>query len=138
MIEIIDVEAHNTMCGGMTYLGTASFEGRTVKEVLDEIREFSKNNNANYLGDGFGNSDNKNDAWSISIDDNIYWSSWVNVKPKEYNHTLDDLEVEKINIDGGWHSFYNFNIYTKSYKENNLKCLKDKIKTRLSTIKQKS
>ena len=50
----LNVEEHNDICGGCSYSGTANFDGRTVKEVLEEIREFAKDERA-YIGEGFGN-----------------------------------------------------------------------------------
>lgn len=97
---------------------TASFDGKTVKEVLNEIREFSKDKNAEYLGDGFGNPNLKcGDNWGIYIDDVTYWGSWLtpnNLPHQKYSLTFDDKKVDKIEIDGGWYCFYDFRIYTKT------------------------
>lgn len=61
------------MCGGYNYSGNVSFEGKTVKEVLDEIREYAKDQDAHYLGDGFGNPNSKwIDCWFIMIDNIVY------------------------------------------------------------------
>ncbi len=69
----LNVQGHNDMCGGYSYSGQVSFDGKTVKEVLDEIREYAKDKDAHYLGDGFGNPESKScDAWRIRIDDIIY------------------------------------------------------------------
>lgn len=113
----LNVEGHSDMCGGYSYSGLASFEGKTVKEVLDEIREFAKDKGAHYLGDGFGNpNSNSCDAWCISIDGITYWNNWVEqswIKYDTYDGSLDNLLVEKISVHGGWYCFYNFDIYTK-------------------------
>ena len=47
MIELY-AEGQKAMCGGYEYSGIASFEGKTVEEVLDEIREFAKDKDAHY------------------------------------------------------------------------------------------
>ncbi len=113
----LNVTGHNDMCGGYQYSGNVSFEGTTVKEVLDEIREYAKDKDAHYLGDGFGNPNSKCiDCWSITIDGIIYWSNWAKQsweKYKTYDHSLDDLVVDKVTADGGWYCFYNFRISTK-------------------------
>lgn len=113
----LNIEGHNDMCGGYSYSGTASFEGKTVKEVLDEIREYAKDKDAHYLGDGFGNpKSNNSDAWRIEIDGVIYWNSWVPSNwetYKKYTNELDNLYVDKIIVNGGWYCFYNFEIITK-------------------------
>ena len=116
MIEL-HVEGHSSMCSGYEYSGFASFEGKTVKEVLDEIREFTKDKNAHYLGDGFGNPDSDScDAWCIRIDGVTYWNSWLKRSWETYgtyDNSLDDLHVDRIEVCGGWYCFYNFEIYTR-------------------------
>lgn len=116
MLELY-VEGHNDMCAGYSYSGLASFEGKTVKEVLDEIREFAKDKDAHYLGDGFGNPDSKScDAWCIRIDGITYWNNWVEQSwntYKLYDSSLDNLLVDKVSVHGGWYCFYDFDIYTK-------------------------
>ena len=113
----LDVKGHNDMCGGYAYSGTALFEGKTVKEVLDEIREFSKDAQASYLGDGFGNpNSNGTDAWQIAINGVIYWTSWIVQKWDNvaiYTKDMDNLEVKEIKVNGGWYCFYDFDIITK-------------------------
>lgn len=116
MIELV-VKGHDAICGGYAYSGFASFEGKTVKDVLDEIREFSKDKQARYLGDGFGNpNSNGTDAWQIKINGTIYWTSWIVQKWDNigtYTKDMDTLEVKEIRVDGGWYCFYDFNIITK-------------------------
>lgn len=115
MIEL-NVKGHSEMCAGYSYSGTASFEGKTVKEVLDEIREFAKDKNAHYLGDGFGNPNSNNcDAWRIKIDGITYWNSWIVQKWDKldvYTNDMDNLEVKEIRVNGGWYCFFNFSIIT--------------------------
>lgn len=48
MIELY-AEGQKAMCGGYEYSGIASFEGKTIEEVLDEIREFAKDKDAHYI-----------------------------------------------------------------------------------------
>lgn len=114
----LNVKGHSEMCSGYSYSGTASFEGKTVKEVLDEIREFAKDKNARYLGDGFGNPKSNNyDAWKIEIDRVIYWNCWI---PQNwwnygtYSKELDNLEVKEVRVNGGWYCFYDFEIITRN------------------------
>lgn len=112
----LNVQGHNDMCGGYSYSGRVSFDGKTVKEVLDEIREYAKDKDAHYLGDGFGNPNSKYcDAWCISIDNTIYWNSWISQswnKYGVYDHSLDNLIVKDIRVNGGWYCFYDFEIIT--------------------------
>lgn len=106
----LDVVGHNEMCGGYGYSGYASFDGKTVKEVLEEIKEFVKDKEAHYLGDGFGNPESKNcDCWRIRIGDKIYLSNWCGDK-SNYHHEYDKRRVQKIRVDGGWYCYYNFDI----------------------------
>ena len=39
MIRTDNLKGHNEMCGGYAYSGYASFDGVTVKEVLEEISQ---------------------------------------------------------------------------------------------------
>ena len=113
----LNVAGHDDMCGGYSYSGLVSFDGKTVKEVLDEIREFSKDKDAQYLGDGFGNpSSDSCDAWCIKIDEITYWNGWAEQswnKYGTYDSSLDNLLVDKVVVHGGWYCFYDFEIYTK-------------------------
>ena len=113
----LNVVGHDDICGGYSYSGPVSFDGKTVKEVLDEIREFAKDKDAQYLGDGFGNSSSDScDAWCIKIDEITYWNSWVEQswnKYGTYDSSLDNLLVDKVVVHGGWYCFYDFEIFTK-------------------------
>ena len=112
----LNVSGHNEMCGGYAYSGTASFEGKTVKEVLEEIREFAKNT-GNDIGEGFGKpGKDSGAAWEITINRQVYVSGWIGHEPT-YNHEYDDAIVKKIRVDGGWYCFYDFDIYTTDYDE---------------------
>ena len=109
----LNVTGHNEMCGGYAYSGIASFDGKTVKEVLDEIREYAKDKNARYLGDGFGNPKSNNcDCWKIQINGKTYWNCWNNTICLPYNKALDNLKVKQVRVDGGWYCFYDFDIIT--------------------------
>ena len=112
MLELI-VSEHNTLGGGLSYDGFVLFDGKTVKEVLDEIRQYSTEHPANYLGDGFGNPSHKHDAWEIRINGVTYWSAWSGHSCQKYDHKLDNLIVKKIEVNGGWYCFYDFDIITK-------------------------
>jgi len=113
----LNVKGNNDMCGGYSYSGQVSFDGKTVKEVLDEIREYAKDKDAKYLGDDFGNpNSNGCDAWCIKIDDIVYWNGWAPqswVKYGVYDHSLDNLIVKNVKVHGGWYCFYDFEITTK-------------------------
>ena len=116
--------SHNEMCGGMSYSGTASFEGKTVKEVLEEIKEFVKDKDAHYIGEGFGNKESKGcDCWGIYINYRYGfmgghitkryvggWVGWVN----DYNHEYDDYIVTQVDVSGGWYCYYDFTINCKA------------------------
>lgn len=116
MLEL-DVKGHPDMCGGYGYSGVASFEGKTVKDVLEEIKEYAKDKEASYLGEGFGNpKSNCCDCWAIRINGDTYLSEWA--EPKWRTHIDDinnylDLKVKEIKVDGGWYCFYDFNIITE-------------------------
>ena len=106
----LNVSGHDDICGGYCYSGTASFEGSTVAEVLQEIREFARNRDAHYLGEGFGNpkSDFCN-AWGIRINGIPYvgdWNGWQN----KYRHEYDEEKVIEVRVSGGWYCFYDFYI----------------------------
>ena len=110
----LNVKGHEEMCGGYAYSGTASFDGRTVKEVLEEIREYAKNV-GNDIGEGFGKPGKElGAAWEIRINGKIYLTCWCGHKPT-YNHENDNDIVEKVKVDGGWYCFYDFDIYTRGY-----------------------
>ena len=108
-----NLKGHNELCGGYSYSGEASFSGTTVKEVLEEIKEFVKGKDAGYIGDGFGNKDKTFcSSWGIRINEIPYVGNWAGWKNK-YGHQFDDYEVEKVSVDGGWYCFYDFYIITK-------------------------
>jgi len=110
----LEVQGHNDICGGYSYDGYASFEGKTVKEVLEEIKEYAKDRSAEYIGEGFGNKNSPGcDCWGIKINDIPYVGGWVGWE-NGYNHEFDNETVDKIKVYGGWYCFYNFLIYTKS------------------------
>lgn len=97
--------------------GFALFDGETVKEALDEIREYTMDKDVAYLGDNFGNLANINKhaaEWSISINGTKYWNGWIYKRPAiKYDHSLDNVAVKQINVHGGWTRFYDFEIITK-------------------------
>lgn len=99
-------------CSSGGYYGFADFEGKTVKDVLEEIKDFAKNKQALYIGEGFGNP--KANAfgicWGIRINNIGYVSGWLGAK-NEYHHELDNCIVKKVEISGGWYCFYDFYIY---------------------------
>jgi len=111
MIRLM-VKGHHTMCAGYNYNGYASYDGRTVKEVLEEIKEYSKDK-GNYIGDGFGNpKSHHGNAWGIRINDIPYVGNWCGWENK-YNHQYDNWIVTKVRVNGGWYCFYDFNIECK-------------------------
>lgn len=118
MIKLV-TKGHNDMCGGYAYSGTASFDGETVREVLEEIKEYAKDKEAAYLGEGFGNPNSKGcNCWAIRINGNTYLSEWAESNWRKATAINDiqkylDLKVKKIEVDGGWYCFYDFNIITK-------------------------
>ena len=114
----LNISGHNGMCAGYEYSGLASFDGKTVKEVLNEIKEFAKDKDAHYLGDGFGNPNSKScNAWCIKVDGITYWDSRA---PQSWNtygiydRSLDSVLVNKVLVHIGWYCFYDFEIYTKN------------------------
>lgn len=111
----LNVSCHNEMCGGYEYSGTASFEGKTVKEVLEEIREYYADHACEAYdeqGRLWGKKGkNVGDAWGITINGIQYLGTWLGWKNK-YNHQFDDLPVKRIRVNGGWYCSYDFNIET--------------------------
>ena len=106
----VNVTGHNDICGGYSYSGEASFDGKTVKEVLEEIKEFVKDKSAADIGDGFGNPERDFcSCWGITINSIPYvgnWAGWEN----KYNHEFDNYIVTKVEVNGGWYCFYDFDI----------------------------
>ena len=108
----LNVTGHNEMCGGYSYSGKASFEGKTVKDVLEEIREYAKNS-GNDIGDGFGKlGRNFGSCWGIRINGVRYVGDWCGWK-NEYNHEYDDENVVEVRVNGGWYCFYDFDIISE-------------------------
>ena len=108
----LNVEEHNDICGGCSYSGTANFDGKTVKEVLEEIREFAKDEGT-YISEGFGNpSKHFASCWSIEINGVKYVGGQCGWK-NEYKHQFDNWVVTKIKVSGGWYSFYDIHIECK-------------------------
>lgn len=107
----LNVCGHDDICGGYSYSGTASFDGTTVAEVLDEIREYAQNRSARYLGEGFGNPKSEMcDCWGIRINNIPYLGGWCGWK-NEYRHEYDEEKVIEVRVSGGWCCFYDFDIY---------------------------
>lgn len=93
------------------FSGTALFDGKTVAEVLEEIKEYAKDKGDN-IGEGFGGLDkNSGHAWAIYINDCLYVSGWIGDKPN-YHHQYDNELVKEISVRGGWYCFYDFHIRT--------------------------
>ena len=92
------------------HTGIAEFEGITLKEVLEEIRQFSQGKGCASLGDGFGSGGYE--AWRITINGVTYWSAWQGDKCQKYDNGLDNEVVSKVKVCGGWYCFWDFNITT--------------------------
>lgn len=95
------------------HTGIAEFEGITLKEVLEEIKQFSQGKGCASLGDGFGSGGHE--AWRITINGVTYWSAWQGDQCKKYDKALDNEVVSKVLVRGGWYSFWDFNITTLKY-----------------------
>lgn len=115
MIRLV-TKGHNDMCGGYGYSGFALFEGHTIREALEEIKEFSQDGGA-YLGEGFGNPKYGNGhAWKITINGMQYLSSWSSPNWGGYIDNINyylDKKVKGIKVSGGWYCFYDFDIITE-------------------------
>ena len=110
MIKIVKAQGHNEMCGGYGYNGQAYFDGNTVREVLEEIKEYAKGKGQS-IGDGFGDLDESKTCccWGIRINGVPYvggWAGWKN----EYKHQFDNDKVLKVLVSGGWYAFWDFDI----------------------------
>ena len=115
MIRTDNLKGHSEMCGGYAYSGDVSFDGITVKEVLEEIREYYADHACETYdeqGRLWGKKDkNSCGAWGIRINDIPYLGTWIGWK-NEYNHQFDDLHVKRVHAYGGWYCSYNFDIET--------------------------
>lgn len=113
-------------CSDGSY-GKASFNGKTVKEVLEEIKEYSQQEWANYLGDDFGRLNGNKGFWSINVDNKIYKSSWPSdLRNKNlYHNENDNDEVSYIEVNGDYYCWYNFNIYTKKFVRKEKKLMQE-------------
>lgn len=108
----LNVQGHGEMCGGYAYSGYATFDGITVKDVLEEIKEFAKDD-GNDIGEGFGKPGKTiGDFWGIRINNIPYVGGWIGWQNK-YNHEYDNCKVSKVLVNGGWYCFYDFNIITE-------------------------
>lgn len=117
MIKIINIKGHNEMCGGYSYSGDCVFDGKTVKDVLKEIKEYTNNHPSMSFKkiNGYGNDDDGfGNAWKICIEDKVYLNGWLNNHyDQQYNGEYDNNEVESIKINGGWYCAYDFHIKVK-------------------------
>ena len=118
MIKFGDLTSYGDMCCGMSYSGKCTFEGKNVREVLEEIKEYTTNpKNTKFKKiNGFGNSDEEcGCAWAIHINGCTYLSTWNGGDwwRKQYQGEYDDCEVETVSVNGGWYCAYNFHIKVK-------------------------
>lgn len=115
MIQIINVKTHAEICSGLTYSGNVLFEGETVKEVLEEIKQYTngKAGGMKFMKiDDFGNDDEHgSNAWAITINHIPYIGGWLGWENK-YHGEFDNLKVKSVNVNGGWYCAYDFNIIT--------------------------
>ena len=119
MIRTDKLKGHDAMCGGYAYSGYVSFDGVTVKEVLEEIKEYYADHACETYdeqgrlrgkkGKDFGG------AWGIRINGIPYLGTWLGWK-NEYNHQFDDLRVKRVRANGGWYCSYDFDIETYETK----------------------
>lgn len=116
MIRIVKTGECGEMCGGMAYRGYAEFDGKTVREVLDEIREYARTGACKPTKNGWGNPEweyKPCGGWSVSVDGKLVASGWANRWEPEYDGSKDNAKVKRISIYGGWYCDYDFNIVTK-------------------------
>ena len=105
-------------CGGGYYSGTASYEGKTVKEVLQEIKQYFQDK---------GNPWTDNSYYFVSIDGYTvigydYWSRG------EYDPKRDDEKiVDHVNVVGGFWADFNFKIWTVKKKKHLITRVKERI-----------
>lgn len=112
-IKTNDLTEFSTLGSGISYGGQAEYDGVTVKDVLEEIKEYVKDKSAQYIGEGFGNPNAPQaSCWGITINNEKYvggWSGWINT----YHHQYDNCKVKKVLIEGGWYCFYDFHIISE-------------------------
>ena len=138
MIKLENLQGHNDMCGGYSYSGKASFEGKTVAEVLSEIKEFAKNRDAKYIGDGFGNPEQDFcNCWGIRINDIPYVGGWIGWK-NEYHGEYDEERVTEVRISGGWYCFYDFYILCEETEKSTRRKLEIKMLNDAAAAKEEA
>lgn len=117
MIELIK-RGDGNFCGCDQSYGEARFEGKTVDEVLDEIREYSHKKNACYIGDGFGNEGAPDfcACWAVYVNDEVVASNWLNHTPN-YKGDKGGWIVDRVTYDGGQYCWYDFRIHATEPRE---------------------
>ena len=94
-------------CGGGFYLGTANYEGKTVKEVLQEVQQYFQDK---------GNPWTEDSSYYVSVDGYTVIGYDCDSRGK-YNPIRDnDKIVIQINVEGGFWSDFCFKIYTLKRK----------------------
>lgn len=125
MLNLEDLKWSPCWMSDLSHSGYAKYDGTTIKEVLNEIREYAKDKECYYIGDGFGNPNftGKWGDWRIQINGKIYWANKKeNIADslcKKYDKSMNDLIVERVYMDGLDYRWYYFDIWTtKEWLEN--------------------
>ena len=94
-MEVIQKSGHNEMCGGYSYDYEVKYSGHTLKEVLEEIKEFTNNDKRFVKIDEYGYAPNVScGAWAIYIDNKIYKSAWI--KQPWHKYYTDEITYQHV------------------------------------------
>ena len=111
-MEVIEKSGHPEICSGYSYSYEVKYSGHYLKDVLQEIKEFTNNDKSFKQIDEYGYSPNVIcGAWAIYINDKIYKSAW-NPQPwdKYFTDEITNQTVRSVRGEGGWYSAIDFYI----------------------------
>ena len=114
-MEVIQKSGHNEMCSGYSYDYEVKYSGHILKEVLEEIKEFTNNDKRFVKIDEYGYAPNIScGAWAIYIDNKIYKSAWNKQSwHKYYTDEIAYQPVASVKGRGGWYCAIDFYITLK-------------------------
>lgn len=111
---ITKVGESNTICGGISYDYDIEVNGSTVAEVLEEIKEYTRNDKSfGVIGEYGCDPAEFGNAWGIYIDGKTYISKWLGDE-KTYKGDCTE-KVEYVKGRGGWYCGINIDILTEDW-----------------------